>query len=427
MNSFGEIVFSFGGTALRVHVLLLLFGQLYVLIGVFWQKLNLTARVLSVIQLFLGLGWFSILLDGSYYVEWVDTPRVYPYLVELIYGSPWIVVAAVNLVLTLVLSVCIYYLLRSRRTRFSDNTIKETLDMLPVGVCFAKEDGTVVLKNLKMEQLCSKLQESPLMDAEEFWKTVEKKSEAQNKARIVPISDSETVIFHRESIFSDGVRFTQITASDVSEEYRIISELRSKNKKLMDLQERIKAFSEMTTQLAMAEETLIARVTVHDEMGHLMLKGKYLLEHMDSADGEKLLELERSTHSRLTREGEAPAKAERDRCAEAINAVREIGVEVKLSGELPQGVTAQELLSRAIRECAANTVKHAGGDEVVLTITRNGGRIRAVLIGNGNPPSEPVVESGGLLNLRRSVEKNGGELIISAEPTVMITLLLNDK
>ena len=422
MTSFGEIVFSSGGIALRVYAILLILAQLYVAIDVFLRHRRLRVCLPAAGQLFLGLFWLLILLDGSYYVDWVETPRAYPTLVRLIYSSPWIAVAAVELILTLILLFSFWSLLRYRRSHLSRGVIKETLDMLPVGICFSKDDGTVVLSNLQMERLCSVLTGGALVDAMPFREKIEALGEAQNKTRIVPISEDETVLILREEIVSNGKPYTQMIAFDVSEQYRIIAQLRSKNKKLIDLQTRIKAYSAMTSQLAMTEEILRARVTVHDEMGYLLLSGKYYLDHADTADAENLLDLMRYTHNLLMREGEEPDDAKHDGYAQAIEVARAIGVEVSVSGDAPSDDAIREILGGAIRECAANTVKHASGDSLSVTITRDGDMLRAEIVGNGNAPESPVTESGGLLNLRRNAESIGGEMRVSCDPAVKVTL-----
>ena len=422
MTSFGDIVFSFGGIALRVYAVLLIGAQLYVAVDVFLQHRRWTVCLPAVVQLFLGLSWFLLLLDGSYYVDWVETPRVYPPLVTLIYSLPWMAIAAVELILTLILLFSFWSLLRYRRSHLSRGVIKETLDMLPVGICFSKEDGTVVLNNLQMDRLCSVLTGSSLVDASAFWEKIEACGEAQNKTRIVPLSDSETVLILREEIISNGKSYTQMIAFDVSEQYRIIAQLRSKNKKLIDIQTRIKMYSTMVSQLAMTEEILRARVTVHDEMGYLLLCGKYYLDHADTADAENLLDLMRYTHNLLMREGEEPDDAKHDGYAQALEISRAIGVEVSVSGDAPHDDAIREILGSAIRECAANTVKHAAGDSLSVTLTQNNDRIYAVIVGNGSAPEKPVTEAGGLFNLRRSVESVGGEMQITCDPRVTVFL-----
>ena len=39
---------------------------------------------------------------------------------------------------------------------------------------------------------------------------------------------------------------------------------------------------------------------------------------------------------------------------------------------------------------------------------------------NGKPPKGPILESGGLLSLRRIVEEAGGEMTVTSEPEFLL-------
>ena len=426
MNSFSEIVFSYSGILLRVCSLLLIVGQLYLVIEAFRHRLGFSMRFSAVIQLFLGLVWFCILLDGSYSADWVERKRVYPILVELLYASPWIAVAVIDLILTAAWALSVCWLMRCRRQHLSRGAIKETVDMLPVGICFSEENGTVALKNLLADELCVELTGKSLGDAAAFWDHIEQEGERQDQATIVPLPSGKVFLCQSGAIDVDGTSYIQTVAGDITEQYRIITELREKNHKLLDIQLRMKAFGAMASRLAMTEELLRARVSVHDEMGHLLLSGKHCLDCPDTVDREQLLRMERYTHLMLMHEGSEPDDAKPDSIQNAITVARSMNTDVRICGELPQGGAARELLGRAIRECAANTVKHASGDRLDVTVTQDGDRVKAVLRGNGSPPSSPVIESGGLSNLRRSTEAAGGEMTVTLEPQVTVALTVPD-
>ena len=120
-----------------------------------------------------------------------------------------------------------------------------------------------------------------------------------------------------------------------------------------------------------------------------------------------------------------------------------IGVAVELRGEAPKEDQSPEerrirsLLAQAIRECAVNAVKHAGGDRLCVEITEiskntddldntnnteNKESILVAITNNGKPPKGPIAESGGLLSLRRSVESAGGEMRVESSPNFLLIL-----
>ena len=427
MIPFSEIVFKIGGIILSVFGMLTVFGQIYLVVKAFSVRRSVQLRLSAAIQLALGTVWFCLFLDGSFDPTYFERPRAFLSLTEWMYRSPWIVVAAVEAAFAVILAVSLISVRRYRRENLSQSAIKETVDMLPVGICFSKDDGTVVLKNLLADSLCYELTGSSLNDASAFWESVEAAGERQDQVIIVLLPSGKAMICQKSEVTVDGAPYIQLIASDITELYQITSELREKNHKLLDIQTRMKAFGAMTARLAMTEEILRARVSVHDEMGHLLLSGKYYLDRPGEGDREKLLRMERYTHLLLTREGEEPNDALPNSIERAVSAAREMGVFVRVSGELPTGKTICGLTDRAIRECAANAVKHASGDRLDVSIRRDQDSVRVALCGNGEPPAEPIKESGGLLNLRRSIEAAGGSMEVSETPGFTVTMVLKDE
>ena len=427
MIPYSEIVFDTGGVILSVTGLLILLGQIYLTVSAFSVKRSVPLRLSAALQLSIGAVWFCLFLDGSFDPEYFERSRDFLPVTEWMFGSPWIVVAGVEAVLAVILAVSLTVIDRYRRRNISQSAIKETVDMLPVGICFSKPDGTVVLKNLLADSLCRELTGSPLNDAKIFRERIEEAGESSDVATIVVLPTGRVMMCRIGEITVDEVPYDQFVAFDSTELYQITSELREKNQKLLDIQSRMKAFGEMTARLAMTEEILRARVSVHDEMGHLLLSGKYCLDRPSESDRKKLLEMERYTHLFLTREGEEPNDALPNSIERAVAAAREMGVTVSVTGVIPTGKTACGLIDRAIRECAANTVKHAEGDRLKVIISREADRFRATLSGSGEPPGGPIRESGGLLNLRRSVEAAGGSMEISATPRVTVTMVIADE
>lgn len=422
MTSFSQIVFEPGGVALSIFALLTLFGQICAVIAAFSQERSIILRLTMVLQLVLGLSWFCLLLDGSFTVDYFDRQRAYFGLTRLIFDAPWIAVAMIEFIFAVFLVISLIILRRYRRSHLSGGAIKETVDMLPVGICFAKEDGTVVLKNLLADSICRELTGSALTDADRFWKQIEATEEKQNQVSIVVLPSGKAVMLERCDIEVDLERFIQLIACDISEQYRMTAELRDKNHKLLDIKQRMKAFGEMSLHLAMTEEILRARVSIHDEMGHLLLSGKYCLDRPETADRDNLLRLERYTHLLLMHEGEEPDDALPSGIDGAFAAAREMGVKVDLSGNLPQSRTERDILARAILECAANTAKHGGGDRLSVDLTDGRDGLTIVLSGNGTPPTEPITEAGGLSMLRRTVKNVSGAMNVRCDPNVTVEL-----
>ena len=81
-------------------------------------------------------------------------------------------------------------------------------------------------------------------------------------------------MFSRTEIDYFGQPYTQITASDVSERYSVTLAFREKQKLLLDIQRREKEYAENVEQLALSRERLYMNANFHDEIGHLLLRGR---------------------------------------------------------------------------------------------------------------------------------------------------------
>ncbi|MFE3033318.1 sensor histidine kinase [Streptomyces canus] len=115
-----------------------------------------------------------------------------------------------------------------------------------------------------------------------------------------------------------------------------------------------------------------------------------------------------------------PGLARLDELAEAVRAT---GVTVCLDrAGVPEGLPAAVDLAayRIVQESLTNTLRHAGGaDEVRLTVTADGERIRITVADNGRTPSGRSAGAGagrGLIGMRERVRMLGGSLRAGPAP-----------
>ena len=153
-------------------------------------------------------------------------------------------------------------------------------------------------------------------------------------------------------------------------------------------------------------------------------------------DEEELLKSLKYTNGFLLSESEA-IDEERDHYQDGLRMAEGVGVKVSIEGEKlldrrGAGVDADKItqirniLGQAIGECAANTIKHAGGDEVKVLIQRQDSTMILELTNNGEPPKDDIKETGGLLSLRHMVDNMNGEMYIESEPEFRLKIILKD-
>lgn len=103
-----------------------------------------------------------------------------------------------------------------------------------------------------------------------------------------------------------------------------------------------------------------------------------------------------------------------------------MGVTVELNGMLPQDKIVCDVIFSAAHECLTNTVKHAGGDKMRVVLQDEESRYIAEFTNSGVVPKGEIKETGGLKNLRSSVEKAGGVMHIESLPQFLLRIeLLN--
>ena len=79
-----------------------------------------------------------------------------------------------------------------------------------------------------------------------------------------------------------GVRYTQITAADVTELIRKQNQLKAENAKLAEANERLRRLLVQMPEIIREEETLAMKLRVHDDIGHSILAARrVLLQHTD--------------------------------------------------------------------------------------------------------------------------------------------------
>lgn len=303
------------------------------------------------------------------------------------------------------------------------DSIKEAMDLLPAGIAFGKGDGAVSFRNNTMNQVSRALTGRGLSDLSLFRRAVSGSGEAlAADTQTVKLPEgSGTWQLTEVSAEVDGTAYIQITAVDITREASIMAELKQKNQKLREIQMRLKIYNKQAERLIIDQELLKARMSVHNQLGSVLLESRRYLKEPASIHEDRLLQALWNTNRYLLRELEEDDSA-RDPLADTLETAEAIGVDVIITGRIPVQGPLRELLAAAIRECATNTVKHADGDSLSVLIREEEGGVRYVLRGNGTPPQKPVRETGGLLSLRVLTERSGGTLRLSTEPEYLVTL-----
>lgn len=365
---------------------------------------------------------------------------------------PWIIVALVMVVIFAAEVLCLVEVDRAGRDKLSPGSVKESLDALPDGVCFFSEDGRILLSNRRMQHISSDITGIGILNGEKLWRCIEEKSVKTDVSDglVIFTSDSKVWNVRRSEIEAEGNRINEIVALDVTEQYELRRELEERNERLNSVNERLRIFSRDMSRLTAEKELLDAKIKVHDDLGRSLLAFRaYLTAEPSKRDRSKLLPLWRYVISVMKKET-APSEE-----WDAIEKTAEsLHIQIEINGDLPAGLAdlpvsgaARSAIMAAIRECLTNTARHAGGDRLFVLIkcgveqgadhaSTSGNPsasgtapcadaphgIRVEITNNGRMPLTPVQEAGGLSNLRRMVERAGGNMTIESSPQFLLRL-----
>ena len=449
MKSLYSILDTRMALMLLLIALVLMISQTVVFLLALREKRSRRQIIVSTLYLLAGFLFFIVMLDGYDIINYPSIPRDSIQIDGFIHSLPWAFCVMLEVVSALILLIHLKKYRHYRRTTLTSDAIRQSVDQLPEGICVSAQDGTALLVNLKMDSLCRVLTGERISDAQRFWTYLEQVGEDQEGKRLIHTPQDEVWLFGKDDLTIEGREYGRMSAVNVTERYRITEELREKNVHLQDLQRRMKEASQLSGEMFIKQEEANARSALHNQLGQVLLMGRYYLEHPESTDSHMVALTTSQMNKSLLNESKVHDSEDEDKLQQAIWLAGSIGVSVEINGSLPQDKELRNLLAKAIRECAANTVKHAEGDKLNIEITKESmpsslvnalpdadssartdeKRYGTVIIitNNGNPPKDTIAESGGLLALRRSVEAFGGRMEVQSQPRFILTISYPDS
>lgn len=331
---------------------------------------------------------------------------------ETLSPVPWTAAALSLTALSLFASFTLWH--KSKR-QLSPVSIKESCDHLPSALCFAWENGLPCLKNLKMDELSHLLTGEALLNANDFWKTMELQP-------IVTLENGQTWSFERVRLGMSGKTVYQITGTNITEEAQLQRELEEDNLRLKNMNRRLRQYGQDVQEATREKEILRAKTRVHDELGHALLQTRQFLSDTQG-DAESVCAAWRQNVRLLL--GKYADEQRFDAFAQLARAAQAIGVTIERRGVFPaEGTESAQLVETAAHECLTNLVRHAGGTrlEIIGEKVASGWRIH--YLNDGSAPSGPIVEGSGLTALRARTEAAGCAMDIEYAPHFELTLTL---
>ena len=357
-----------------------------------WYRLAAAILVIGVMYVFQGISDVSCNLEKGNPLSFFS--RIIGNLSSVKVLALLILAAGIEIILFLIL----YH---SKKNVLTSGAVKESLDALPDGVCFSDMDGQPLLVNTQMQRISGELFHTEILNAELFLDNLKSVNheEGDDPAIVATTKDGKVWHFHQNVLQVRQSGIQELVANDVTEQYCLSQELKKRNKSLAQINERLQLYSREVERVTREKEILTAKVHVHDDVGRSLLAFRsYLVQSPEKRNREELLLLWR--HTVAVMRNEIDSFQQTDEWKLLMKAAEAVDVEIIKDGELPEDKGRREILIAVIHECLTNTVKHANGNRLYLSVRSEETAVIAELTNNGKQPSEQIKETGGLKNIR---------------------------
>ncbi len=318
--------------------------------------------------------------------------------------------------------------LKIRRKSITGNSVKESFDNLPAGLCFSNPDGRIRLYNHVMIELCYIITDAELQNADLFWKTLSHGAVSKNVKRLSSgqtpefrLTDGSTWMFAKNMLDEENI---QITATDITQLHNLTGKLKEKNEVLTDMNERLRKYGENVDELTRSRERLETKERIHNSLGQALLATRHSM-YSKNADVSELVEMWKRNISVLKTGSEI--NKEEYTLDVLFKAAYSAGITIDLSGELPENNEIRKLFVIAATQALTNAVRHAGAKTLYIAFKNSSDTCSVRFTNDGTRPDGEITEGGGLKNLRKRVERMNGTMRVTSKPRFTLEIIADKR
>ena len=289
------------------------------------------------------------------------------------------------------------------------NLIKDTIDNSVSGILVLKNKDKIMFQNMVMYELIGKLGIT-----DNYIKNIKAASSNRIGKEYMALVDDNAWLFN---ISRDGL---EVTATDINEEYVLNQKLEKQNELINQNNEELEWTIENLEELEKEEQTLKVKNKFHDLLGqNLSVLQAYLNQDMKYIEDEKrFAEIKFMIKGMFSDfEDSEDSKANLDNLVRINN---NIGISVRVDGELPADKDKAKVFFEIIREAVTNAVRHADSNVIDIRLDNNADGTSMIITNNGSKPKPIISESEGIRGMRRKVKSINGTFSVTTEPEFII-------
>lgn len=293
--------------------------------------------------------------------------------------------------------------------------IRNAINNLPVGLCFALPNGVPILVNRKMNAIVFELFGHAVNNVEMLSEELKKKAIwYNNEAFLIKSENEDRYWAFRRMILKKGEHsYIQLEARDETETSRAYLQISENNRMLEEQLHRKRSIMTNIVEINRKKEILSLKMRIHDDLGRCLIATERELD--GDLDDESVRELKKQWSMTLDNFGRMTDDHTVSPIDEILKVADAIGCKLEFKGIRPNSRRVQKLYAGCIREAITNAVRHAGADTVYVLSTAQKGMYILIVTDNGSVRFEDrgqIVAGEGLKSLRGRLEQEGGSLVL---------------
>lgn len=326
--------------------------------------------------------------------------------------------------------ILVIHFIQTNRRVIGKNSIKESMDNLPDGICFSKMDGTPLLVNRVMQDISyavfGNMLANDLTCAQDIQANRIKK-EARILQREPLVIEALGDIWQIKLVVHENIRET--LAYKITLEWGLYQEIQEKNRQIEKINASLKDYQKNVAEYTRQKEILQAKIKIHDKIGQCLIYFKRYLD-MDpktQEDRDKLISLWMESLVILEERedflDQGPDSSKyRSRFQKLISTAKDIGVEVHVAGEIPSQEGDLKLLVEIVHEALNNAIRHGRAKNIWIDLDQDDLEVYCRIKNDGVLAKKSIVEKGGLKNIRQRVQACGGKMEIQMDSHFILDL-----
>lgn len=348
------------------------------------------------------------------------------YLAKAFVDLPLYAFIAYDILLIVLEFIFAISFVKINRQTIGKNSVKKSMDNLPDGICFSKMDGTPLLVNRMMQDISfavfGKMLANDLVCAKDI-KNNNIKEGSKILQRDPLVIEAMGRTWQIKVIPHENVRET--LAYDITLEWALYQQIQEKNKQIEKMNASLKDYQINVGKYTRQKEILQAKIKIHDKIGQSLIYFKRYLD-MDvktKEDRDKLISLWMESLVMLDEKSEDPDSAKSiNKFKKLISTAKDIGVTVNVDGKLPAEDGDLNLLVKIVHESLNNAIRHGQAKNIWIDLGEDDVNINCRITNDGIIVHGPIIEKGGLKNIRQIIESCGGKMKTQSDSHFILDL-----